>query len=222
MQIASQRDQDEALQLARKTDQRLQAYLKVASMEHPLDRAEAEDVILVLLNVANIYAFGEQFNDSIAMSRRAIDLARTTNWPAYAGAAELNLAIVYQEQGRLDEASTGDSRGDANIGARSGRKECRKALGICERADPREVRFSPRKAGLVSVGRTRRCSPWSTPANIADDLAQRDPNQFGSRERVFSANVLMAGILRHSDPSARSGAVRPCTDDGWLKSRSIR
>ena len=79
MQIASQRDQKEAVRLAGETDQKMQAYLNVANREQHLDRSEAENAILVLLNVANIYAFGEQFDDSIAMSRRTIDLSRTTN-----------------------------------------------------------------------------------------------------------------------------------------------
>ena len=199
MQIASQRDQVEALQVARKTDQRLQAYLKAASLEHSLDRAEAENVILVLLNVSNIYAFAEQFNDSIATSHRAIDLARTANWPAYAGAAELNLAIVYQEQGRLDEALQAIREATRILQPAPGEKSVGKPLAYVS-ALIREGSILDEEDG-ISLGRPDQALvPLEHAREVADDLAQRDPNQFGSRERVFSADVLMADILRRSDP----------------------
>jgi len=200
MQIASQRDQDEALQFARKTDQRLQAYLKTASLEHPLDRAEAEGVILVLLNVANIYGFAEQFNDSIATSRRAIDLARTANWPAYIGAAELNLAIVYQEQGRLDEALQAIQEATLILEPATGEKSVGKPLAYVSALIHAGSILG--EDGGISLNRPDEALTYLEHARqTADDLAQHDPNQFGSRERVFSANVMMSGILSRSDPS---------------------
>src|ERR1700722_12867933 len=200
MQIASQRDQDEALQVARKTDQRLQAYLKEASREKQQDRAEAEDVILVLLNVSNIYAFAEQFNDSIATSRRAIDLAHTGNWPAYAGAAELNLAIVYQEQGRLDEALQAIGEATRILQPAPGEKSVGKPLAYVS-ALIREGSILDEDGGISLNRPDEALAALEHARATADDLARRDPNQFGSRERVFSATVLMAGILRGSDPS---------------------
>ena len=200
MQIASQRDQDEALQFARKTDQRLQAYLKTASLEHPLDRAEAEGVILVLLNVANIYGFAEQFNDSIATSRRAIDLARTANWPAYIGAAELNLAIVYQEQGRLDEALQAIQEATLILEPATGEKSVGKPLAYVSALIHAGSILG--EDGGISLNRPDEAlTNLEHARQTADDLAQHDPNQFGSRERVFSANVMMSGILSRSDPS---------------------
>lgn len=200
MQIASQRDQDEALQVARKTDQRLQAYLKSPAQENPLDRAEAEDAILVLLNVANIYAFAEQFSDSISTSRHAIDLARTANWPAYAGAAELNLAIVYQEQGRLDEALDAVREATRILEPAPGEKSVGKPLAYIS-ALIRAGSILGENGG-ISFNRPDEALMYLEHAReSADELAQRDPNQFGSRERVFSANVLMSGILSGSDPN---------------------
>ena len=200
MQIASQRDQKEAVRLAGETDQKMQAYLNVANREQHLDRSEAENAILVLLNVANIYAFGEQFDDSIAMSRRTIDLSRTTNWPAYAGAAELNLAIVYQEQGRLDEALQSVQEATRILEPAPGEKSVGKPLAFVS-ALTREGSILAEQGG-ISLGRTEDAlQSLERASNIAEELAQRDPNQFGSRERVFSADVMMAGILRHTDPA---------------------
>jgi tetratricopeptide (TPR) repeat protein len=199
-QIASQRDQDEALHFARKTDQRLQAYRKAASQEHTLDRAEAEDAILVLLNVANIYAFAEQFNDSIATSGRAIELARTANWPAYAGAAELNLAIVYQEQGRLDASLQAVREATRILEPAPGEKSVGKPLAYVSAL----IRAGSILAedGGISLNRPDEALAYLEHAReIAGDLAQHDPNQFASRERVFSADVMMSGILSRSDPS---------------------
>jgi tetratricopeptide (TPR) repeat protein len=44
-------------------------------------------------------------------------------------------------------------------------------------------------------------------AEISDDLAQRDPNEFRSRESLFSADAIMSIILRHTDPD---GALEAC------------
>ena len=199
MQIASQRDQGEAVQLARKTDRTMQKYLDVSNKEHHLDRSEAEDAILVLLNVANIYAYGEQFDDSVAISRRTIDLARTSNWPAYAGAAELNLAIVYQEQGRLDAGLQAIQEATRILEPAPGEKSVGKPLAFVS-ALIREGSILGEDGG-ISLDRPAEALPYLERAReIADDLAHRDPNQFASRERVFSADVMMSSILRRTDP----------------------
>ena len=208
MQIASQRDQEEALRLARTTDRTMQAYLNVANREPHLDRSEAEDAILVLLNVANIYAYGEQFDDSVAISRRTIDLARTANWPAYAGAAELNLAIVYQEQGQLDSGLQAIREAARILEPAPGEKSVGKPLAFVS-ALIREGSILGEDGG-ISLDRPEEALPYLERARqIADDLAQRDPNQFASRERVFSADVMMSSILRHTDPQR---ALELCDD----------
>ena len=199
MQIASQRDQDEALRFARKTDQKIEAYLNQASKEQHLDRSEAEDAILVLLNVGNIYAFGEQFDDSIAISRRTIELARTAQWPAYAGAAELNLAIVYQEEGRLEEALQAVREATRILEPAPGEKSVGKPLAFVS-ALIREGSILA-EVGGISLDRPDEALRYLDQARgIADDLAQRDPNQFGSRERVFTADIMMSEILSRTDP----------------------
>ena len=180
MQIASQRDQKEALRFARKTDQTMQAYLNAANREHHLDRSEAEDAILVLLNVANIYAYGEQFDESVAISRHAIDLARTAKWPAYAGAAELNLAIVYQEQGQLEPALQAIREATQILEPAPGEKSVGKPLAFVS-ALIREGSILGEDGG-ISLDRPDEALPYLERAReIADDLAQRDPNQFTSR-----------------------------------------
>jgi serine/threonine protein kinase len=200
MEIASQRDQAEALRIARKTDRTMQAYLDAANREQHLDRSEAEDAILVLLNVANIYAFGEQFDESVAMSRRTIDLARTAKWPAYAGAAELNLAIVYQEQGRLEEAFESVQEAARILEPAPGEKSVGKPLAFTSALIHEGSILS--EVNGISLGRPEEALlPLERASKMADDLAQRDPNQFTSRERVFSADVMMAGILRRTAPA---------------------
>jgi len=200
MEIASQRDQAEALRMARKTDRTMQAYLDAANREQHLDRSEAEDAIVVLLNVANIYALGEQFDESVAISRRTIALARTANWPAYAGAAELNLAIVYQEQGRLEEALQSVQEAARILEPAPGEKSVGKPLAFMSALIHEGSILG--EAGGISLARPDDALlPLERASKMADDLAQRDPNQFTSRERVFSADVMMAGILWHSDPA---------------------
>ncbi len=199
MQIASQRDQKEALKFARITDRTMQAYLKAANTEHELDRSEAEDAILVLLNVANIYAYGEQFDESVAISRRAIQLARTAKWPAYAGAAELNLAIVYQAQGQLDSALQAVREATQILEPAPGEKSVGKPLAFVSALIHEGSILGEDSA--ISLNRPDEALPYLERAReIAGDLAERDPNQFTSRERVFSADVMLANILRRTDP----------------------
>src|SRR6202044_3025633 len=130
-------------------------------------------------------------NDSIATSQRAIDLAHSANWPAYAGAAELNLAIVYQEQGRLEEALQAIREATRILEPAPGEKSVGKPLAYVS-ALIREGGILGEEGG-ISLDRPDEALPYLERAReIAEDLAQRDPNQFTSRERVFSADVMMS------------------------------
>jgi tetratricopeptide (TPR) repeat protein len=199
MLMASDRYPEVALQFGQKSAERLEAYISVSNQQHHVDRLEAENAILVYLNVANVYAGNGQFDESVRISRQTIELARTTKWPAYAGAALLNLSMVYRGRGQLDEALQ-TIRESAQIlepprGAKSvGRLQAFVSALIWE------GRILGEDAG-ISLRRAEEALPYlQRAAKIADDLARRDPNQFTSRERVFTADTVMSNILRHTDP----------------------
>jgi hypothetical protein len=60
----------------------------------------------------------------------------------------------------------------------------------------------------ISLDRPGEALPYlQRAAAIADDLAQRDPNQFTSRERVFTADTQISKILRRTNPNL---AVKTC------------
>jgi hypothetical protein len=60
----------------------------------------------------------------------------------------------------------------------------------------------PSDDGEISFGRGEEALPYlQRAAEIADDLARRDPNEFLSRERLFTADALMSNILWRTDPN---------------------
>jgi tetratricopeptide (TPR) repeat protein/predicted Ser/Thr protein kinase len=208
MLIASHQHPDDALRFARRSADRLERYLNVANVEHHLDRLEAEDAILVQLNLANQFAYSESFDESVRISRRTIDLARATSWPAYAGAASLNLAIVYHGRGQLDDALQSIQEAVQILEPPPVQKSVGRQLALVS-ALIWEGKILG-EDGDISLGRPREAlQPLQRAAEIAGDLARSDPNEFRSRERVFSADGIMSNILRHTDPKR---ALEKCDD----------
>jgi hypothetical protein len=127
-------------------------------------------------------------------------MSRETNWPAYAESALLNIAWAYRARGDLDEAL----------------QTIRESLRTME---PPAGESSPNKLLMfasaliiegqilggdneISLGRPQEAvEPLERAAEIAEDLARRDPSEFSSREKVFSAEGTLANMLRHTDPA---------------------
>ena len=198
MLIAREHRKDGML-FAQRSALRLQQYLTAARKSGKLDRAEAEDAILVHLNVANEFVRAQQLDESIRISRRAIDLARETNWPAYAGGALMNVALVYRAQGDLDEALKAISESVQMLRPAPGEKSAGKSFAYVY-ALTNQGRILG-EDNEISLGRPREAvESLQRAAEVAGDLARRDPNEFRSREAVFGADLIMSGILRHTDP----------------------
>ncbi len=83
--------------------ERLNEYLRTVPVAF-LNRQDAQHAIVAFINVANQYMKSDRFDDAIATARRAIDIARATNWPAQAGAAMMVVAMSQRGKGELPEA----------------------------------------------------------------------------------------------------------------------
>ncbi|HEX5227376.1 MAG TPA: serine/threonine-protein kinase [Bryobacteraceae bacterium] len=197
MLIAHHPRPDDALRYAQKASARLTAY--IAATQGHWDHQEAEDAILVELNVANVYAYAGCFEDSVRISRETIDLARASGWPAYIGAAESNLATAYYGAGRLDEALQAIHEAERILEPPPGNKSIGRRLALVAALIHEGKMLG--EEGAINFGRPQEAlQPLQRAAALADDLAQHDPDEFLSRERLFSADAIMASILRDSDP----------------------
>ena len=94
------RPDDDAIRYAARSAERLEQYLNSG----PVDPAEAQQVVLAYMNVANRYMLENQLDKAIRMAQRTIDVARANNQPLQAGAALMVAASALRARGDLDEA----------------------------------------------------------------------------------------------------------------------
>jgi serine/threonine protein kinase len=87
---------EQALQFAHTCIERLNQYLSIAPLNAASDRMEAQHVILALINVASRYMKADQFEETIRIAGRAIEIAHATNWPTQAGSALTVVASAHR------------------------------------------------------------------------------------------------------------------------------
>jgi len=96
--------EEEALRLAHVAVDRLDQYLRVTPLNAASNRADAQQVILALINIGNRYLKAGQSEEAIRICERAFRIARTTNWHTQAGAAGIVVAMAHRSRGELEEA----------------------------------------------------------------------------------------------------------------------
>ena len=190
---------DDALKFAQKSAQRLEQYLSTGNVDGKSDRLEAQQVIITHINVAGRYVLADQLDEAIRICRRAIDIARATNWPAQAGATLMIVALAHRARGDLDEALQAIRESvrmleppadDKNIGPLQ-------TFGL---ALIREGQILG-EDNAISLNRPQEAVECLRRAfDIGEDFARRDSNDYGSKLRVFTAGTKLAGILRHTEP----------------------
>jgi tetratricopeptide (TPR) repeat protein/tRNA A-37 threonylcarbamoyl transferase component Bud32 len=193
--IARHRRPADALRFADQTEQRVQQYLSSGSP----DRSNAENIILAQLNVSNEYYRAGRFDDAIRISQRTIQLARATNWPLYVGGAYLNLAAVYHNQGDLEQALQAIRESVRILSPPAGEERVGRLFSYSS-ALIQEGEILGGDDGLGLKRPKEAAVSLEQAIEVAEDLARRDPNEFLSRERLFSASALLAQILRYTDP----------------------
>ena len=206
------RPEDAAMAFAEKSAERLEQYLRTGEV----DPSEARQVVLTYQNVARRYIRADRIDEGIRMCRRTIEVARATNQPLYAGAAQMVLAMALRARGDLEDALETVREaarvlepppGDTSVG---GAMNFAMAL-IDQGGILGEV-------GRVSLGRFEEAIPLlERGVKIAEDLASQDPNDSNSRGPLATGEIRLAAILRDSDPqralAAYAHALRRLAED---------
>jgi len=192
--------EDDALRFANRSVERLDQYLRVGELNASSDRAEAQQVILALINVANRYMVATQFDRSLRTAGRAIDIANATNWPGQAGAALMIVALAHRGNGDLDQALAAVREGVRLLEPREGERSFGRmqahALALI-----REGQILGEDDG-ISLNRPEEAVECLRRAlKSSEDFARRDSSDFLSQNRIYSAEVKLAAILRHTEPA---------------------
>jgi tetratricopeptide (TPR) repeat protein len=193
---------EDTMRFARASVARLNEFLSVRALDPKSDHMDAQQVILALINVANQYMRADQYDEAIRICERAIQIANATDWSTQAGAALMIVALSHRAKGELDDA------------LRAVRESVR--LLEPEKGETRTGRLYPYGLALIregqilgedesiSLNRPQGAAGYIERAlKIGVDLA-RDPNDFQSQFRVFTAEIKLAGILRHNEPGRAS------------------
>ena len=161
---------------------------------------EAQQVILALINVSNRYMADGQFDETLRIAAQAIDIAHATNWPTQAGAALIIVALAHRARGDLDEALLSIRESERLLQPPQGETSTGK-LGAYGLALIREGQILGEDQA-ISLNRPQDAIACLQRAlKLGEDFARRDPGDFQSQYRVFSAETKLAGIVRHTDPA---------------------
>ncbi len=190
---------EEALQLARKSDAALKRYLDMALAGPAPERMEAQQAIISGINVANRYRLAGHLDEALQLCRSTIQFANATNWPSQAGATLMIVALIHRERGELDEALHAIRESVRLLDP--GKQERRPGrLLTMALALVREGQILG-EVDAISLGRTREAEASLTRAlNIADEFSRRDPKDFLSGHRAYFAEMRLADMAWHSQP----------------------
>ena len=193
------RRDDDALRFARTSGERLEQYLRTEDLNRGSNRLEAQQVIITHINVANRYLQANQLDEAIRICRRAIDIARATNWPAQAGSALMIVALAHRARGDLDQALQAIQESVQILEPQDGEKALGKvrtfALALVREG---QILGEDNSISLNRPGEAVACLERAL--RIDDDFARRDPSDFGSQYSVFLVETKLAGILRYTQP----------------------
>jgi len=206
MLLAAADDRSEqVLPFAQVCIDRLNQFLATRPLNATADHADAQQVIIAFINVANQYVKADRFEEAVRTAQHSIDISRATGWPTQAGAALMVVALARRAEGQLDEALQAIQESVRLLQPEPG--------------ETRVGRLQPYGLALIREGEIlgedqgiNLNRPGEAIAyiqrglDIAQKLAARDDSDFGSQYRTFTAETELAGIVRHTDP-ARASAL---------------
>jgi tetratricopeptide (TPR) repeat protein len=199
------RPDTEAIRYAQRSAALLEQYVTSG----PVDPAEAQQVVIAYMNVANRYMLANQLDDAIHKARRTIDIARANNQPLQAGAALMVVASALRARGDLDEALAQVQEAVRVLEPAPGERNLGRT-GSYTLALTREGAILGEVRG-VSMGRADEAlTVLNRAAQILEQLALQDRNDFDSRNRLSSAYLQSADILSTVDPPR---ALKAYNDD---------
>ena len=192
MVLAEDRHPDtEALPLARQSEAWLEKYLSTGK----IDDAEKQQVVIAAMNIGYWYGRKDLIDESLHLTRRAIEIAIATGQPWQAGAAQINVARVLRSVGDLDGALAAIRDGVRLLDPPQPGGETTFSFAIQMQGD---VLGDERG---ISMGRFPEAATYFERAyQIAVKWARQDVTNANSQFRLANGGFRLAGVLRHSDP----------------------
>jgi serine/threonine protein kinase len=185
---------DTALALARKSVAALEKFDTVAS-----DKPEAVAVLTTYLNVADQLVIGRQYDEALKLSRRAVDVCHVLGSRSYVGTFLWISAEVYRVRGDLENALRVSRESVQALDMGPAHPESGIKLNFVY-ALTREGRILG-EPNAVSLGRSAEAvAALDRAFAIADGFVHRDADDQSARGRLAVTGILMADILRSSEP----------------------
>jgi tetratricopeptide (TPR) repeat protein len=185
---------EEVLRFAQQSANWLQKY----DDSGPIDRTEADALATTYLDVGNQYAAANQFDEAIRFSRRAGEVAAITRNELQAGTALTAVANNYRLTGELERALEAVRQASRQLGS-AGTADPVRSLAFIDALTKEGAILG--ESDAISLSRPDDAVAILRRAfSIADDLAQRDANDTGSRNRLYMAGTMLAGLLRSHAP----------------------
>lgn len=199
MILAGDRRSDaDAVVYARRSEARLNEFLRTAVLSEKSDRSESQQVIIAFINIANHYVLARELENAVQACTRAIEIARATGWPTQAGAAEMVLALARREQGDLDGALSAAIDSARVLEPRPEDNDSRKSTYTLALVRQAQILGDD---DSVSLGRSNEAAVVLERAiRIARELAEHDANDFSRQSRLVAAEDKLAFIIRRGDP----------------------
>jgi tRNA A-37 threonylcarbamoyl transferase component Bud32/tetratricopeptide (TPR) repeat protein len=189
---------DKSLEFARKSAGRLDMILSFGP-----PGKDAGYISRFYVNIALGNANRDRLDDAVRYARRAVETARTAERPDLIAAGLSVLSNALRLRGDLDEAleATRQARAYQEKQVDDSGRQSNVIITIW-----RAGRILGEDDGINLNRPAEAIAALQTACDLADQLARRDPADYGSRARFVAAARDLGDILRHSDP-ARALAV---------------
>jgi tetratricopeptide (TPR) repeat protein len=191
---------EQALQFAGAAVDRLTRYQQVATLDTSTDRNEAQQVIIAFTNVANRLMIADRFEEARRTANRGIEIARATNWPTQAGAALMIVALSYRAEGDLDSALRAVRESVRLLEPVNGEKSTGRlqSYGL---ALIREAQILGEDQAISLNRPAEAIGILERALEMGREFARRDPADFQSQNRMFTAETKLARIVRYAEPA---------------------
>jgi hypothetical protein len=207
----ARRPDDEALPLARRSEELLRRYLDSGAIAP----ADAEAVVITGMNIANWYGVENLTGETLRLLETVITIANTTNQPRQAGAAEIVRARTLRAQGSLEEALAAIRRGAALLKPQSGDPVSQRLISTLALVTEAEILGEHE---TVSLGRAAEAAAAFERALVHPrELVAQDPSDARPRFYVADNSRRLADL--HLD--AQPGRALPLYNEAIDRYREI-
>jgi tetratricopeptide (TPR) repeat protein len=196
----ARRPDTEAMPLAVQSQEWLEKYLNAGDVEE----AEKVQVVIAGMNVANWYVRKARIDEGLRLLRRTIEIAKATNQPAQAGAAQIVTARALRSLGDLEGALVAIGEGVRLLKPPGGQFGLPGGSYGLSLATQGEILGED---NAVSLGRSQEAAESFEQAfNIYSHFVKLDSKDAVIRFAFANDGIKLANIIRHTD-SRRAAAI---------------